>query len=181
MIFFCLAAGVYVFGTVGYKFKVQDARGGDLVRPFLPIYLLERRNSSQRGVQLPSPEFWGSLGGLVKDGVGFTMDQAQGKKGSKEGAHTMLTNLMKLCLVHEREMALTLFIHFRPGYDTITSTAGAGEETPPPKEDEAPSPAPAEPDPDVEASPKATKRPKRKSKSRIKKAAPAEDSGEPME
>ena len=37
LIFFCLAAGVYVFGTVGYKFKVQDARGGDLVRPFLPI------------------------------------------------------------------------------------------------------------------------------------------------
>ena len=33
LIFFCLAAGVYVFGTVGYKFKVQDARGGDLVRP----------------------------------------------------------------------------------------------------------------------------------------------------
>ena len=118
----------------------------------------------------------------MKDGVGFTMDQAQGKKGSKEGAHTMLMNLMKLCLVHERELALTLFIHFRPGYDTITSTAGAGEETPPPKEDEAPSPAPAEPDPDVEASPKASpKRPKRKSKSRIKKAAPAEDSGAPME
>lgn len=36
LIFFCLAAGVYVFGTVGYKFKVQDARGGDLVR-VLPI------------------------------------------------------------------------------------------------------------------------------------------------
>ena len=67
---------------------------------------------------------------------------------------------------------------FRPGYDTITSTAGAGEETPPPKEDEAPSPAPAEPDPDVEASPKASpKRPKRKSKSRIKKA----EDGAPME
>ena len=46
--------------------------------------------------QLPNPEFWGSLGGLVKDGVGFTMDQAQGKKGSKEGARAMLKNL---CLV----------------------------------------------------------------------------------
>ena len=96
LIFFCLAAGVYVFGTVGYKFKVQDARGGDLVRPFLPICTTPggalssalERNSSQRGVQLPNPEFWGSLGGLVKDGVGFTMDQAQGKKGSKEGART---------------------------------------------------------------------------------------------
>ena len=43
----------------------------------------------------------------MKDGVGFTMDQAQGKKGSKEGARTMLMNLMNLCLVHEREFALT--------------------------------------------------------------------------
>ena len=31
----------------------------------------------------------------------------KGKKGSKEGAHTMLMNLMNLCLVHEREFALT--------------------------------------------------------------------------
>ena len=104
------------------------------------------------------------------------------KRGAKRvRAHHAHEPDEPLSSVHERELALTLFIHFRPGYDTITSTAGAGEETPPPKEDEAPSPAPAEPDPDVEASPKATKRPKRKSKSRIKKAAPAEDSGAPME
>ena len=62
-------------------------RPGRRFGPSLPPDLLER-NSSQRGVQLPNPEFWGSLGGLVKDGVGFTMDQAQGKKGSKEGART---------------------------------------------------------------------------------------------